>query len=704
LILHVSYTLVGAREQRRFLDADFKSVIMLRGIVMVLDLSSYHLTFSDEFNSRIISQTGIGTTWADIRPQWRFDANSDIGFGRSSFVDPSSGYDPFNVHDGVLTITAVPDRTASGYPGSWESGLITTQGHFSQTYGYFEIRADFSNLPGAWGAFWLLPDHVIPDPNSAGHWQELDVVENYGSYEQGVYSGIHTTDAAPNVNWQRDLQVYTELSQPGGYHTYGLDWNENTISLYVDGQLIGTKTTPSDMHGPMYLLVNLATQNDPHNNADIAGVPISASIDYIRVYSPPSASTPTTTPPSPTTAADSHIGSGPDQIRLAISQDAYNGDAQYKVLVDGAQIGGIQTAHASHVAGQSDHLVVQGNWGSGTHDVAVVFMNDAWGGTPDTDRNLYLDGATYNGVNAHAQHALMGVGAFDFSIGASGNGSSAQVVIPQTTSPTPPPPTTAQDNGSIGSGPDRLVLSISEDAYNGDAQYKILVDGAQVGGLQTAHTSHVGGQSDQVVVQGNWGGGTHDVAVVFLNDAWGGTPDTDRNLYLDSGAYNGIDANAQHALMGVGAFNFSVGGSAVAGPSAPDILSPPVTSPTTTAPPVGAPPGGVVIGSGPDQFVFAISEDAYKGDAQYKILIDGALIGGIQTAHASHAASQSDHLVVRGNWGSGVHDIDVVFLNDAWDGTPDTDRNLYLDGATYNGVDAHAQHALMGVSDFHFLV
>ena len=115
-----------------------------------IDLSQFQLTFDDEFNSRSISQTGAGTTWADIRPEWRFDANSDIGFGHSSFVDPASGYDPFNVHDGVLTITAVPDRTSSGYPGSWESGLITTQGNFSQTYGYYEIRADFSNSPGAW--------------------------------------------------------------------------------------------------------------------------------------------------------------------------------------------------------------------------------------------------------------------------------------------------------------------------------------------------------------------------------------------------------------------------------------------------------------------------------------------------------------------------------------------------------------------------
>jgi hypothetical protein len=31
------------------------------------------------------------------------------------------------------------------------------------------------------------PDHVIADANNAGRWQELDVVENYGSSEEGIF-------------------------------------------------------------------------------------------------------------------------------------------------------------------------------------------------------------------------------------------------------------------------------------------------------------------------------------------------------------------------------------------------------------------------------------------------------------------------------------------------------------------------------------
>ncbi|WP_419828588.1 DUF4214 domain-containing protein [Methylobacterium sp.] len=244
-----------------------------------VDLAGYKLTFDDEFNNRSISQRGAGTTWADIRSEWRFDASSDIGFGRSSFVDKTSGYDPFNVQSGALSVTAVPDRTTSGYPGSWESGLITTQGNFSQTYGYFEIRADFSDRAGAWDAFWLLPDQQTPDLHNTGGHQELDVVEHYGGWDRGVYSTIHTTDPQGSIPWQQNRQVYSEMSDPAGYHTYGVNWQQDTISFYVDGQLKGSQATPSDMHDPMYLIANLATQDGASGNS------ITSSIDYIRAYS-----------------------------------------------------------------------------------------------------------------------------------------------------------------------------------------------------------------------------------------------------------------------------------------------------------------------------------------------------------------------------------------------------------------------------------
>ncbi|MGY4622405.1 carbohydrate-binding domain-containing protein [Bradyrhizobium sp. USDA 4486] len=645
----------------------------------MIDLTGYKLTFDDEFNARSISLTGAGTTWGDTRAQWLGDAFSDVGFGTSSFVDPGSGYDPFSVSQGVLSVTAVPDRTPYGVPGAWESGLITTQGHFSQMYGYFEIRADFSNLPGAWEAFWLLPDHPIPDPAGAGYWQELDVVENYGVNDAAIYSGIHTTDPAPNQNWQALLQVASLMPNPAGYHTYGMNWGPNQISFYIDGQLIGTRATPSDMHGPMYLIADLATQSP----ASVRGVPITAYIDYIRVYSSdPNAlavvhdtvSSPDGYDPGlygaqaasqtfpPPTGSATVIGTGPDQLVLKISEDAYLGDALYTVSVDGVQIGGTLTAHASHAAGQDELITVQGDWAPGDHTVLVRFLNDRWDGTPQSDRNLYVDGATYNGVNDAAGAIGNAVGqSFLFTDKSGGT----------TTPPPTTPPTTTGSATVIGTGPDQLVLKISEDAYLGDALYTVSVDGVQIGGTLTAHASHAAGQDELITVQGDWAPGDHTVLVRFLNDRWDGTPQSDRNLYVDGATYNGVNDAA-------GAIGNAVGQSFLfTDKSGGTTTPPPTTPPTTTG-------SATVIGTGPDQLVLKISEDAYLGDALYTVSVDGVQIGGTLTAHASHAAGQDELIAVQGDWAPGDHTVLVHFLNDRWDGTPQTDRNLYVDQATYN--------------------
>ncbi len=92
------------------------------------------------------------------------------------------------------------------------------------------------------------------------------------------------------------------------------------------------------------------------------------------------------------------IGSGPDSLVLQVSEDAYQGDAAFTISVDGQQIGGTQTALASHVAGQLQALTVQGAFGSGNHTVSVDFLNDAFGGASSADRNLYVASAAIDGA------------------------------------------------------------------------------------------------------------------------------------------------------------------------------------------------------------------------------------------------------------------------------------------------------------------
>ncbi len=156
-------------------------------------------------------------------------------------------------------------------------------------------------------------------------------------------------------------------------------------------------------------------------------------------------------------------------------------------------------------------------------------------------------------------------------------GSMAETLRPLADGSSPPSPSEEQPAApavtlSAGSGPDALVLKLSQDAYRGDAQYTASVDGQQVGGVFTASSRHGSGGSDTLTLRGDWGPGAHQVSITFLNDAWDGTPDTDRNLHVDGIAYNGAaigDGEADLMSAGTATFAFTDMGGTDPAPSAP---------------------------------------------------------------------------------------------------------------------------------------
>ena len=133
------------------------------------------------------------------------------------------------------------------------------------------------------------------------------------------------------------------------------------------------------------------------------------------------------------------------------------------------------------------------------------------------------------------------------------------------------PPITPVDPTPItfGTGPDSLVFQISEDAYangdgtsdaKGDATFTVSVDGKQIGGTFTAAASHAAGQEQTVTLNGTFGPGTHSVAVNFLNDAYIGTAAaTDRNLYVDSITYKGVNTNQSAVIYAPTAIFYASG-------------------------------------------------------------------------------------------------------------------------------------------------
>ena len=238
------------------------------------------------------------------------------------------------------------------------------------------------------------------------------------------------------------------------------------------------------------------------------------------VLTPLNAAPSAPTPSPPAAPLPVTLGSGPDTLALSVSEDAYQGDAQFTVSVDGSQIGATQTATASHASGQSQLFNVEGSFGPGQHTVSVDFLNDDYAGTASTDRNLYVANARFNGA-AVSGGALSELSAGPQSFAFAGH----------------------------AAGQDTLQVSLSEDAWQGDAQCYVSIDGQALGGPVSVTASHAQGQAQTLTYTGNWAAGAHSVGIQFINDAWGGSDAADRNLYVNNVSLDGTNAAGAPAAL-----------------------------------------------------------------------------------------------------------------------------------------------------------
>jgi hypothetical protein len=145
------------------------------------------------------------------------------------------------------------------------------------------------------------------------------------------------------------------------------------------------------------------------------------------------------------TTSGTSVGSGPDTLVLDISEDRYangdgtsdaSGDSTFVVFIDGKQFGGTFTATAMHAQGQTEPFTFKGYFGPGNHSVEVQLTNDAWSGveSPTTDRNIYVDSVTYNGVSTGYSGEDM-------------NGEGAWLNVSGGTAPPPPASTITTQSG-----------------------------------------------------------------------------------------------------------------------------------------------------------------------------------------------------------------------------------------------------------------
>ncbi|TDH61852.1 glycosyl hydrolase family protein [Dankookia rubra] len=306
---------------------------------------------------------------------------------------------------GQITISSTPDNQDSG-------AMVPPWGPADSGYGYglysFTLSMGQGDAPGPYALLWPGTD-VWPGP-------ELDLVELLPGGTP--YSTIHWKGADGSNQFQSYYMDGIDVKQT---HTYSLNWEAGRLTGYVDGVEMWTTTehVPADYaHGGENSAPGIGMQTWWSTDAQHGSGYDNTITLYDVKYAVPNSSYDggtVTDPGDPVNPIITQtIGSGADSLVLKISQDAWQGSAQYTIAVDGKQIGGTLTAGASHGAGD-DSITVKGNFAAGAHKLTVTFVNDAYGGSASADRNLHVDGISFNGTALAAGTAdLKSNGGVDF--------------------------------------------------------------------------------------------------------------------------------------------------------------------------------------------------------------------------------------------------------------------------------------------------
>jgi beta-glucanase (GH16 family) len=256
------------------------------------------LTFSDEFNT-FSYWNGSSGTWGTGYPWTAANGGTNAGNGEEQWYvnanyAQTASLGTYTAQNGIMNIKAAPTPAAlqsyvNGY--GYTSGMITSYHSFSQTYGYFEMKAKLPAGQGLWPAFWLLPTDLSWPP-------EIDIMEVIGSAPNQLETSVHY-DAGGH---QMKNQTTIIEGMTTGFHTYGVDWQKDTISWYFDGSKVYEVATPAGMDKPMYMLANLAVGGDWAGSPDgTTPFPATLQIDYIRAYAAKGDANPSAALPSQST-------------------------------------------------------------------------------------------------------------------------------------------------------------------------------------------------------------------------------------------------------------------------------------------------------------------------------------------------------------------------------------------------------------------
>jgi beta-glucanase (GH16 family) len=239
-------------------------------------------TFDDEFNG-----TSLDTS------KWTVQQTSNsgyyTGYKNDCYVDNPANV---SVANGVLSLTAIAQAPFTcvdpdgDYSSDETSGMVSTDYHFNQTYGLFEVRAAFpsATVPGLQSTLWLWPQNsraygpIWPDSG------EIDFAEWYSEYANLDIPVIHYNDGLVGDD---HATADCALSDPSSFHTYGVEWTPASLTILLDGAvcMVWPEARPEPFNLPFFVVLTQALGvSDNAFNPRSTPLPATTRIDWVRVW------------------------------------------------------------------------------------------------------------------------------------------------------------------------------------------------------------------------------------------------------------------------------------------------------------------------------------------------------------------------------------------------------------------------------------
>ncbi len=240
-----------------------------------LSLDGRSLVWADEFDAP-------GTGNSPDTSKWSYQTGAG-GWGNAEVQTYTTNLANAYVENGCLNVSALKDGS-----GNWTSARLRTIDKGDWTYGYMEARIRLPAANGAWPAFWMLPsqsaygDAAWPDNG------EIDIME-YSPVVVGVnkvFATVHYGDS----HLYSSLANVAVSSATTAFHRYGVAWDRDSITWYLDGVKQGdTYTRHGDwtvwpFNQDFHFLLNVAMGGNLGGIIDSGLTTATMEVDYVRVY------------------------------------------------------------------------------------------------------------------------------------------------------------------------------------------------------------------------------------------------------------------------------------------------------------------------------------------------------------------------------------------------------------------------------------